>query len=96
MFNADDPQAGWLAGIEFSGRTRISLSRNGDSVTSVLGLNPEPGPFRTRLAPGDKFETPTVFFGAFSGGPDGAANQLRPWVRAVLGNPATWKDPEYR
>ena len=95
VFNADDPQAGWLAGIEFSGRTRISLSRNGDSVTSVLGLNPEPGPFRTRLAPGDKFETPTVFFGAFSGGPDGAANQLRPWVRAVLGNPATWKDPEY-
>ena len=45
--------------------------------------------------PGDTFETPTVFLGAFSGGPDGAGNQLRPWVRAVLGNPLAWKDPHY-
>ncbi len=95
VFNGDQPQAGWFAGIEFSGRTRISLSRSGDGVTTVLGLNPEPGPFRTRLEPGDKFETPAVFFGAFSGGPDDASNQLRSWVRAVLGNPATWKDPQY-
>ena len=95
VFNADQSQAGWFAGIEFSGRTHISLSRSGDSVTTALGLNPEPGRFRTRLESGGKFETPTVFFGAFSGGPDGAANQLRSWVRAVLGNPATWKDPQY-
>jgi hypothetical protein len=95
VFNADQPQAGWFAGIEFSGRTRISLSRSGDSVTTILGLNPEPGPFRTRLESGEKFETPTMFFGTFSGGPDDAANQLRSWVRAVLGNPATWKDPQY-
>jgi alpha-galactosidase len=26
---------------------------------------------------------------------DGAGNQLRPWVRAVLNNPLTWKDPQY-
>ena len=84
-----------MPGIEFSGRTRVSLERKGDSLRSVLGLNPEPGPFRTRLVPGGSFETPTVFLGAFSGGPDGAANQLRPWVRAVLGNPITWKDPHY-
>lgn len=88
-------EQGWYAGIEFSGRTRISLSRSGDQLRSVLGLNPDPGPFRTRLTPGGSFVTPTVFLGAFSGGPDGAGNQLRPWVRAVLGNPITWKDPHY-
>ena len=95
VFNADQRQTGWFAGIEFSGRTRISLERTADSVITVLGLNPEPGPFRTRLEPGGKFETPTVFVGAFSGGSDGAANQLHAWVRAVLGNPATWRDSHY-
>jgi len=88
-------QSGWYAGIEFSGRTRISLERDGSSLKTVLGLNPEPGPFRTRLVPGGAFETPTVFLGAFTGGPDGAGNQLRPWVRAVLGNPLTWSDEHY-
>src|ERR1700738_4478171 len=95
VFSADQPQAGWYAGIEFSGRTRISLQRNARSVATVLGLNPDPGLFRTQLEPGSKFETPSVFLGAFSGGPDGAGNQLRPWVRAVLGNPLSWKDEHY-
>jgi alpha-galactosidase len=49
----------------------------------------------TRLSPGGKFETPTVFLGAFTGGPDGAGNQLRPWVRAVLGSARTWRNPDY-
>ena len=88
-------QAGWYAGIEFSGRTRISLERTGRSLEAILGLNPEPGPFRTRLKPGETFVTPTVFLGAFEGGADGAGNQLRRWVRAVLGNPLTWQDPQY-
>ncbi|MFZ0746772.1 MAG: alpha-galactosidase [Terracidiphilus sp.] len=95
VFNANQPQAGWFAGIEFSGRTRILLERRGNRVRTVLGLNPDPGPFRTRVMPGGSFTTPTVFFGAFTGGPDGAGNQLRPWVRAVLGNPLTWNDPQY-
>ncbi len=95
VYSPANPQQGWYAGIEFSGRTRISLARTGASVQSVLGLNPEPGPFRTRMPPGGSFETPTVFLGAFTGGPDGAGNQLRPWVRAVLGNPLTWKDEHY-
>ena len=95
VFDDDQRHAGWYAGIEFSGRTRISLERSASSVTTVLGLNPDPGLFRTRLEPGKRFETPAVFLGAFSGGPDGAGNQLRPWVRAVLGNPLTWKDPQY-
>jgi hypothetical protein len=95
VFNPDEPHAGWFAGIEFSGRTRISLDRTNDRLTTVLGLNPQPGPFRTRLMPGEKFEAPTVFLGAFAGGPDAAANQLHTWVRTVLGNPVTWKDPNY-
>jgi Melibiase/Glycosyl hydrolase family 36 C-terminal domain len=95
VYEAGGREQGWYAGIEFSGRTRIGLERSGDSVRTVLGLNPEPGPFRTRVEPGGSFETPTVFVGAFAGGPDGAGNQLRPWVRAVLGNPLTWKDAQY-
>jgi alpha-galactosidase len=95
VYGVDGGESGWYAGIEFSGRTRISLERHGNSVKSVLGLDPEPEPFKTRLEPGGTFETPTVFLGIFSGGPDGAGNQLRPWVRTVLGNLLTWKDPQY-
>jgi hypothetical protein len=95
VYSPTGARAGWYAGIEFSGRTRISLDRNNARLTTVVGLNSDPGPFRTRLAPGGSFETPTVFLGAFEGGPDGAGNQLRPWVRAVLNNPLTWKDEHY-
>jgi hypothetical protein len=95
IFRADGAKNGWYAGIEFSGRTRITLERSGSRLKSTLGLDPEPGPFRTRLVPGGTFETPTAFMGAFTGGPDGAGNQFRPWVRAVLNNPATWQDPRY-
>ena len=95
VYSAAAPHAGWYAGIEFSGRTRITLDRKSVSLQSKLGLNPDLGTFRTRVLPKGRFETPTVFLGAFQGGPDDAANQLRPWVRAVLNNPLTWKDPQY-
>ncbi len=91
----DREQSGWYAGIEFSGRTRISLKRDKASLNGELGLNPDPAPFRTRLAPGESFEPPTIFFGGFRGGPDGAGNQLHRWIRAVLGNPNTWNDQNY-
>lgn len=95
VFTPAGQRDGWYSGIEFSGRTRIALRRDSDSLNTVLGLNPDPGPFRTRIEPGGSFISPTVFLGAFAGGPDGAGNQLRPWVRAVLGNPITWKNPNY-
>jgi hypothetical protein len=91
----DAAQTGWYAGIKFSGRTRISLAREKDSLQGAMGLNPDPGPFRTRLMPGEVFETPVVFMGGFRDGSDGAGNVLRRWVRSVLGNPETWKDPNY-
>ena len=95
VFLPGEGQSGWYAGIEFSGRTRLTLQRAGDRLQSRLGLDPQPGPVVTRLAPRARFVTPTVFLGAFSGGPDGAGNQLRPWVRAVLGSAATWSNPDY-
>lgn len=95
VFEHEGAEQGWYTGIEFSGRTRISLERRGEMVSTVLGLDPEPGPFRTRLSVGGSFATPTVFLGVFAGGADGAANQLRSWVRRVLGNPVTWRDPHY-
>jgi alpha-galactosidase len=68
----DAAQTGWYAGIEFSGRTRVALAREKNSLKGALGLNPDPSPFKTRLMPGDVFETPVVFLGGFRGGPDGA------------------------
>lgn len=95
VFLPHDDGRGWYAGIEFSGRTCLTLWRTADRLSTDLGLDPQPGPVMTRLARGGKFETPTVFLGAFSGGPDGAGNQLRPWVRATLGSPQTWGNPNY-
>jgi alpha-galactosidase len=88
-------ESGWYAGIEFSGRTRMTLQRNAEKLHGEIGLNPDPGPFETRLEPQKTFETPTIFLGAFTGGPDGLGNVLRPWVRAVLMNRATWKNPDF-
>ncbi len=88
-------QTGWYVGIEFSGRTQVSVERKDQSLHGSAGLNPHPAPFGTRLQPGERFETPTVFVGAFAGGPDGAANVLRPWVRQVLGNAKAWENPHY-
>jgi alpha-galactosidase len=93
--HTDGSQPGWYVGIEFSGRTHLTLSRDGDSLHGEAGLNPDPGPFRTRLRPGESFETPQVFVGSTRGGPDSTANVLRPWVRDVLTHQATWKDPHY-
>ena len=90
-----DDGSGWYAGIEFSGRTRLTLARTPHSLRGTVGLDPEPGPFWTRLAPHDSFETPATFLGGFSGGFDGAGNVLRRWVREALGNPASWNDPHY-
>jgi alpha-galactosidase len=91
----DREQFGWYVGIEFSGRTRLTLIRKGESLHGEVGLNPNPGPFRTRLKPGEVFEAPRVFLGGTQGGRDETANVLRRWVRDVLTNQNTWKDPRY-
>jgi Melibiase/Glycosyl hydrolase family 36 C-terminal domain len=92
---SDPGRGGWYVGIEFSGRTRITVRRSGDTLHVAAGLNAEPGPFRTHLEPGESFEAPTVFIGAFRGDPDEAANTLRRWVRHVLNNPVAVRDPHY-
>ena len=92
---SEGDRSGWYVGIEFSGRTHVTLQREGDSVRVAAGLNPSPGPFRTRLVAHGSFETPTVFLGAFRGGPDGAGNILRTWVRQVLNNPLTIRNTSY-
>jgi hypothetical protein len=93
----DEPTSGrgWFLGIEFSGRTHIELYRSGSSLRGEAGLDPSPGPYRTRLPPRGSFATPSLFAGAAAGGPDGAGNVLRRWVRAVLGNPRALEDPSY-
>jgi alpha-galactosidase len=88
-------QDGWYVGVEFSGRTRLTLERDKTAIHGSVGLNPEPGPFRTRLLPGESFDTPAVFVGGFRRGADGLGNTLRPWVRQVLTNQETWKNEHY-
>jgi hypothetical protein len=88
-------QRGWYVGIEFSGRTRITLDRGAGSLHGEVGLNPLPEPYRTQIPSGATFETPTIFVGAFRGGPDGAGNVLRRWIREVLNNPRTLLNPTY-
>jgi hypothetical protein len=86
---------GFYLGIEFSGRTQITLARRSNELNISAGLNPQPGPFKTHLAPGASFQAPPVFLGAFRGNPDTVANLLHRWVRAVLNNPVTVRDPHY-
>ncbi|MEO7051255.1 MAG: alpha-galactosidase [Rhodanobacter sp.] len=93
--NTPQDTGGWYAGVEFSGRLAMRVQLHGDTVAGVIGLNPEPGPFRTRLQPGETFATPTVFVGASNGDPDDTGNSLRRWVRAVLNDPATLGNPDY-
>jgi hypothetical protein len=88
-------KSGWFVGIEFSGRTELRLERDGQLLKGVVGLNPDPAPFRTRLEAGESFDTPRMFLGAFQGGSDAAGNVMRRWVRNVLGNPQAWSDPNY-
>ncbi len=93
--HATGMQTGFYVGIEFSGRTKLTLIRSGDSLKSEVGLDPLDGEFRTKLKPGGVFETPRVFVGATHGGPDATANVIRRWVREVLANQNTWKNPQY-
>lgn len=86
---------GWYIGVEFSGRNSLTVERAADSLHGTVGLNPNPGPFRTRLRPGETFETPPVFLGGFTGGRDGLGNVLRPWIRQVLMYAGTWKKSAY-
>lgn len=95
VYRDNSQRDGWYSGIEFSGRTRLTLARHGDSLSGVTGLNPTPGSFRSRLKGGETFETPIIFLGAFKGGPDGAGNILRRWVREVLNNPLTIRNTNY-
>jgi hypothetical protein len=92
---SDAQQSAWYVGIEFSGRTRIELKRQDSSLRANAGLNPNPAPFRSRLKPGESFETPVVFLGGATGGLDATGNVLRRWVRQVLTNAETWKNPSY-
>ena len=88
-------QAGWYVGIEFSGRTRMSLHCKQGSLSGEVGLNPDLGPFWSRLPAHGSFETPTTFVGGFKGDFDAAGNILRRWVKEVLGSRRTWENDRY-
>jgi hypothetical protein len=91
---------GWYAGVEFSGRVRLALRglpprHSTDQAVGVglradIGLDPQedaPSPYRTRLAPGETFEAPTVFLGCYTGDVDDGSNRLHRWVETHLRPP---------
>jgi alpha-galactosidase len=86
-------RGGWYAGIEFSGFVRMALQtgKNGTEpvgpLRAVFGLgksDSEDAAYRTRLAAGETFTTPTVFVGCYAGEVDDGANRLRRWVESHL------------
>lgn len=90
-----DAGLGWYVGIESSARTRITLTRDGPSLRGEAGLDVSARAEPTQVPVRGSFVTPTVFLGASTGGPDGAGNVLKRWVRAVLGNRRTLGSSQY-
>lgn len=86
---------GWYLGVEFSGRVAMTLQRRGDMLEGRVGLNPEPGPFRTTLASGSTFATPTIFLGVSRGSVDDAGNALKRWIREAINDPRVMRDSTY-
>lgn len=74
--------AGVYFGIEFSGRVGFNVSAKGQPLKIILaaGLDPSAHDFRSRLAAGERFVTPTVFVGCYRGGVDDGANRLHRFV----------------
>ena len=87
--------AGVYFGIEFSGRVGFDVSAAGNPLTVSItaGLDPSEREFRSRLADGERFVTPTVFVGCYRDGVDDGANCLHRFVAAHL-RPRV-SDPRY-
>jgi alpha-galactosidase len=78
-------------GIEFSGRVGFDVSATGKplKVTIAAGLDPSERDFRSRLATGERFVTPTVFVGCYRGDVDDGANRLHRFVATHLRPPVS-------
>ena len=78
--------AGVYLGIEFSGRVGfdVSATRKPAMISVTAGLDPSEREFRSRLADGERFVTPTVFVGSYRGGVDDGANRLHRFVAGHL------------
>src|SRR5665213_3865853 len=81
--------AGVYFGIEFSGRVGFDVSAAGQplKLTVTAGLDPSEHDFRSRLADGERFVTPTVFVGCYRGDVDDGANRLHRFVATHLRPP---------
>jgi len=84
-------KAGVYFGIEFSGRVGIDMDATGDplKVNVTAGLDPSQREFRSRLAEGSRFVTPTAFVGCYRGDVDDGANRLHRFVAAHLRPPVS-------
>ncbi|HXE52216.1 MAG TPA: alpha-galactosidase [Tepidisphaeraceae bacterium] len=91
-----EPNEGWYAGIEFSGRVAMRLKarsiQNQTVFDAQFGLDSD-NELCTLIPPGGVYEPPVTFIGCFRGDMDDCGNQLRPWVAEHL-RPSV-HDPKY-
>jgi hypothetical protein len=90
-------KSGLYAGMEFSGRTSIELTRDArNNYQLTLGIAKEPKgqpAFQTRLRAGTSYVLPTAFVGCFEGTVDDGCNHLKRWIDSNLRPRAA--DPRY-
>jgi hypothetical protein len=82
-----DPTGGGIyLGIEFSGRVGFDVRGAGSPLKIAVeaGLDPAEQNFRSRVKPGERFVTPTVFIGCYEGDVDAGANKLHRFVERHL------------
>jgi hypothetical protein len=78
---------GWYVGVEFSGRTSLTLERAAGALRGTVGLNPNPGPFRTLLQPGAGAQPPqSVWWSYRRSDPEGQAVLFRRLSRPAREN----------
>ncbi|MGH7969795.1 MAG: alpha-galactosidase, partial [Limisphaerales bacterium] len=85
--------AGVYFGIEFSGCVGFDVVAAGEplTVSVTAGIDPSAEDFRSRLARGERFETPVVFVGCHRGDVDDGANRLHQYVATHLRPPVSDK-----
>jgi alpha-galactosidase len=76
-----DARRGWYAGVESTANVEVSVEPGDKAAQVTLGLAADQRKnYRTRLMPGETFELPTCFVGAYQGEVDDGCNRLRHWV----------------
>lgn len=76
-FALHTPEGGLFAGLVWSGRWRLNVTRTAQGLMIDFGL----ADFVSRLAPGESVELPELIVAGFAGSLDAGANGWKRWLR---------------